>query len=46
VTARPKALLDTDVLSALLRGTLLVVARSREYLSEHRAFALSMITGH
>lgn len=42
--ARPKALLDTDILSAVLRGTPVVAARSREYLGEHRTFALSIIT--
>ncbi len=42
--AQPKALLDTDTLSAILRGTPFVAARSREYLAEHRAFALSIIT--
>jgi tRNA(fMet)-specific endonuclease VapC len=42
--AQPKALLDTDTLSSILRGTPAVVARSRDYLAEHRAFALSIIT--
>lgn len=42
--AQPKALLDTDTLSAILRGTPVVAARSRDYLAEHRAFALSIIT--
>ena len=42
--AQPKALLDTDTLSAILRGTPVVQARSRDYLAEHRAFALSIIT--
>jgi tRNA(fMet)-specific endonuclease VapC len=39
-----KALLDTDTLSAVLRRTPAVAARSREYLAEHKAFALSIIT--
>src|SRR5260370_18279190 len=34
--AQPKALLNTDPLSAILRGTLAVVALSRDYLAEHR----------
>lgn len=42
--AQPKALLDTDTLSAVLRGTPVVAARAREYLAEHGAFALSIIT--
>jgi tRNA(fMet)-specific endonuclease VapC len=42
--AQPKALLDTDILSAVLRGTPAVAARSREYLAEHKAFAFSIIT--
>lgn len=42
--AQPKALLDTDTLSAILRGTPAVAAHAREYLAEHRAFALSIIT--
>lgn len=39
-----KALLDTDTLSALLRGTPAAVMRARGYLAEHRAFSLSIIT--
>lgn len=42
--AQPKALLDTDTLSAILRGTPVVAARAREYLAEHRTFALSIVT--
>jgi tRNA(fMet)-specific endonuclease VapC len=42
--AQPRALIDTDVLSALLRGTSAVAARARDYLGEHRIFALSIIT--
>lgn len=42
--AQPKALLDTDTLSAVLRGTPVVASRAREYLGEHGAFALSIIT--
>lgn len=41
---QPRALLDTDVLSALLRHTPAVTARARDYLTEHRTFALSIIT--
>lgn len=40
----PRALLDTDTLSAIMRGTLPVVTKAREYLTEHGAFAFSIIT--
>lgn len=41
----PRALLDTDTLSAVMRGAPpLVVTRAREYLTEHRAFTFSIIT--
>lgn len=40
----PRALLDTDTLSAVMRGTPLVLAKAREYVSEHRAFSFSIIT--
>jgi len=40
----PRALLDTDTLSAVMRGTPPVIARAREYLVEHRAFSFSIIT--
>jgi tRNA(fMet)-specific endonuclease VapC len=42
--AQPKALLDTDTLSAVLRGTTLVAARARDYLADHGAFAFSIMT--
>jgi len=38
------SMLDTDTLTAILRGTPVAVARSRDYLAEHGAFALSIIT--
>lgn len=41
---QPKALLDTDTLSAVMKGNPLVLARAREYLGEHGAFDLSIIT--
>jgi tRNA(fMet)-specific endonuclease VapC len=40
----PRALLDTDTLSAVMRGTPRVLAKAREYVSEHRAFSFSIIT--
>ena len=42
--AQPTALLDTDTLSAILRGTAVVAARSRDYLAEHQAFSISIMT--
>ena len=39
-----RALLDTDTLSAVMRGTPRAVTRAREYLVEHRAFSFSIIT--
>lgn len=41
---QPIALLDTDTLSAVLRGTASAAARARQYLAEHGAFSLSIIT--
>lgn len=41
---QPRALLDTDTLSAVMRGNPGVIARAREYLAEHGAFAFSIIT--
>jgi tRNA(fMet)-specific endonuclease VapC len=38
------ALLDTDVLSALMRGTPVVVANAGAYLAEHGRFCFSVIT--
>ena len=42
--AQPKALLDTDILSALMRGNPAVSTRARGYLDEHAAFAFSITT--
>jgi len=42
--SRPRALLDTDTLSALMRGLPPVLAKAREYLAEHGAFSFSIIT--
>jgi tRNA(fMet)-specific endonuclease VapC len=42
--AQPKALLDTDTLSAVMRGNAAVLSKARDYLAEHGAFALSIIT--
>jgi predicted nucleic acid-binding protein len=38
-----KALLDTDILSAVMRGNPAVTARARVYLTEHGALAFSII---
>ena len=41
----PRALLDTDTLSAVMRGAPpQVVAKAREYLAEHRVLTFSIIT--
>ncbi len=41
----PRALLDTDTLSAVMRGTPPpLVTKAREYLAEHRVFTFSIIT--
>lgn len=42
--AQPKSLLDTDTLSAVMRGNPAVIARARDYLAEHGAFSFSIIT--
>jgi len=42
--AQPKALLDTDTLSTVLRGTTFVAASARDYLADHGAFTFSIIT--
>lgn len=42
--AQPKALLDTDILSAILRRSPVVAARARDYLAEHQAFSISIMT--
>jgi len=39
---QPRALLDTDILSALMKGNPVVLTRAREYLSEHGSFGLSI----
>lgn len=39
-----KALLDTDVLSALMRSEPRAVGKARTYLAEHGAFTISIIT--
>lgn len=41
----PRALLDTDTLSAVMRGAPpTVITKAREYLAEHGAFTFSIIT--
>lgn len=40
----PRALLDTDTLSAVMRGSPIVLAKAREYVSEHRVLTFSIIT--
>lgn len=42
----PRALLDTDTLSAVMRGLPPVRSKAREYLAEHRVFSFSIITRH
>ena len=42
--AQRKALLDTDILSAVMRGNPAVTARARAYLAEHAALSFSIIT--
>ena len=37
--ALPRALLDTDILSAVMKGNPAVIARARAYLAEHGALA-------
>jgi predicted nucleic acid-binding protein len=44
VTASPLVLLDTDILSAIMRRHPQAVARARTYLTEHRRFTFSVIT--
>ena len=39
-----KTLLDTDVLSALMRSTPAVVNRARKYLGDHRRLTISLVT--
>lgn len=40
----PQALLDTDILSAVMRRERMAVAQSRDYLTVHPQFAISIIT--
>lgn len=40
----PKTLLDTDILSQLMRKTPTVLNRARAYLLEHGLFSISIIT--
>ncbi len=40
----PKTLLDTDVLSGLMRKSLTALSRARSYLTEHRRFTISLVT--
>lgn len=40
----PKALLDTDVLSAILRQQPNVIAKATTYLADHSRFSFSVIT--
>ena len=40
----PQFILDTDILSLLMRKNATVLAKSSAYLSEHRQFTISIIT--
>ena len=40
----PRFILDTDILSLLMRKNAAVLARAGAYLSEHRRFTISIIT--
>ena len=40
----PKVLLDTDILSKVLRGEPLVLAQATAYLQQHTKFTFSLIT--
>jgi len=42
--ALPQVLLDTDILSAILRQNHLVIPKARAYLVEHSRFTLSILT--
>jgi len=42
--ALPQVLLDTDILSAILRQNQLVIPKARAYLAEHGRFTLSILT--
>jgi tRNA(fMet)-specific endonuclease VapC len=40
----PQFILDTDILSLLMRKNAAVVAKASAYLSEHRQFTISIVT--
>jgi tRNA(fMet)-specific endonuclease VapC len=40
----PKSLLDTDVLSGLMRKTPVALNRARVYLADHRQLTISLVT--
>ena len=42
--ASPRVVLDTDILSAVIRGNPAAIARARAYLQEHGQFHVSVIT--
>ncbi len=42
--ALARVLLDTDILSAIMRKNPVVVSKSRSYLAEHKKLTLSVIT--
>ena len=42
--AQPQVLLDTDILSAILRQNQLVIPKARAYLAEHVHFTFSILT--
>ena len=42
--AMERVVLDTDILSAIMRQNATVLPRARAYLDEHRQFTLSIIT--
>lgn len=44
MTPTPSVLLDTDVLSGIMRRNPQAVVRAREYLTEHQRFTFSVIT--
>jgi tRNA(fMet)-specific endonuclease VapC len=41
---RPKTLLDTDVLSAIMRRNVTATARSQDYLADHPQLSFSILT--
>ena len=44
MTSFQQSLLDTDILSAIMRNHPLAIAKAKEYLSIHRQFCFSIIT--